>query len=245
MDNNITNLYKLINFTNKKTTLNELDNYVIIENGSFILQDAFKTCVYSFDFLKDIDNCFIKKEDLVKTITKNAKYYVEDINNEQMIIKAETKNGETLFTVPFTKGTLDLSSIINNEFKCNNLIKTNGISLKAMLKDQSSNLTFKFKDDSLLVSLYDDNEEEKDSSSTKEFDDNNFMNFNDEFGVLCTMDVESSDDSIAQISGQTIADTITQFRLVKKNSDLSIQFNNICFALSNLNLTIYLLSNKI
>lgn len=230
MENNITNLFKLINFTNKKTLINDLDDNIFIENGSFILQDSFKTCVYSFDFLKDIDNSFVKKEDLLKTVTKNGKYFVEDINSERMIIKVETKTSEDRFTVPLTKKSINLTSLIEQSLSCDNLIKANGIDLKAMLKGQSSNITFKFEDEKLLVSL----------------DDNvSFVDFNDEFGAFCSMDVIKSDDSISQLTGQSITDTITQFRLVKKNSELNISFNNNCFCFNNLNLTIYVLSNKI
>lgn len=230
MENNITNLFKLINFVNKKTLINDLDDNVFIENGSFILQDSFKTCVYSFDFLEDIDNCFIKKEDLLKVVTKNGKYFVEDITSDSITIRVETKAGEQTHIVPLSKKNINLSSIIEKSLHCKNLIHTNGIDLKAMLKGQSSNITFKFGENDLLVSL-DDNE--------------SFINFNEEFGTFCKMDILESDDSIAQLSGQAITDTITQFRLVKKNSDLNIKFNNNCFCFNNLNLTIYLLSNNL
>lgn len=230
MENNITNLFKAINFMNKKTLIPTFDDFIIIENGSFILQDAFKTYVFSFDILNNTCNCVISKADLLKLKTKNAKYFLESVNDEGLKIKIVTKDTENEAVLPTTKRFINMESIIKKEFLCTNCIETNGINLKSILNGYKDAISFKFDGDAVMVSMGSDSP---------------FVDFNAEFGELCELNIIESNDSIAQIIGQNIVDAIGQFGLVKKNSTINIKFNSNCFVLSNTNLTIYIASNKL
>lgn len=230
MENNITNLFKSINFMNKKTLIPTYDDFILIEDGSFILQDAYKTYVYSLEKLKDIGNYFFYKAELLKLKTKNAKYILEDIKADTMIVKIVTKDTEKLEMVPLIKKCINIKQIISKEFLYSNSFETNGINLKAILNGYKDNITFKYINDNVYVSM--------DESSSD-------INFNEEFGELCTLSVLESNDAIAQTVGQNIVDAIGQFGLVKKNSTIKISFNEKSFAITNNNLTIYILSNKL
>lgn len=230
MENNITNLFKALNFMNKKTLLPVFDDNIIIENGSFILQDAFKVYVFKFDILKDVPNSFVNKNDFLKLKTKNAKYFLESVSDNALTIKIVTKDSETEASVSITKRFLNISSIIESEFTCSNCIETNGINLKSILNGYKDVITFKIEDEKVMVSMGADSP---------------FIDFNAEFGELCELNIIKNNDSIAQTVGQNIVDAIGQFGLVKKNSLLTIKFNDKCFELSNSNLTIYITSNKI
>lgn len=230
MENNITSLFKAITFMNKKTVIPAYDDYILIENGNFILQDAYKTYILHFDVFKNVGNFVFNKADLIKIKTKNAKYFIEDISNDVMCVKIITKDSEKIESIPLIRRYLNHLSLVERDFTCSNSINTNGISLKSILNGYKDDITFKFIDGEVHVAMGADSP---------------YVHFNNEFGELCTLSVESHDNSIAQTVGQNISDTIGQFGLVKKNSDLNIKFNENCFVLSNTNLTIYISSNKI
>lgn len=230
MENNITNLFKAINFMNKKTLIPTYDDYILIEDGSFILQDAYKTYVFSFDVLKNQGDYFFYKSDLLNLKTKNAKYFLEEIRSGLLFIKIVTKDSERVESIPLSKKSIGIKNIIAKEFTYSNSFETNGINLKAILNGYKDNITFKYIDNTIYVSMDENNTD---------------VNFNEEFGELCTLSVLESNDAIAQIVGQNIVDAIGQFGLVKKNSTIKISFNEISFAITNNNLTIYILSNKL
>ena len=224
------NYMSFLCYNNKKTLIPTYDDCILIEDGGFILQDAYKTYVYSLEKLKDIGNYFFYKADLLKLKTKNAKYFLEDIKVDTMIVKIVTKDTEKLEMVPLIKKCINIKQIISKEFLYSNSFETNGINLKAILNGYKDNITFKYINDNVYVSM--------DESSSD-------INFNEEFGELCTLSVLESNDAIAQTVGQNIVDAIGQFGLVKKNSTIKISFNEKSFAITNNNLTIYILSNKL
>lgn len=230
MENNITNLFKAINFMNKKTLIPTYDDFIFIEDGSFILQDAYKTYVFSFDILKNQGNYFFYKSDLLNLKTKNAKYFIEDIRSGLLFIKIVTKDSEKFETISLLQKSINLKDVIAKEFVYSNAFETNGINLKAILNGYKDNITFKYNNDSVYVSMN---------------EDNLYVNFNEEFGELCTLSALQSNEAIAQTVGQYIVDAIGQFGLVKKNAIIKISFNETSFAITNNNLTIYILSNKL
>lgn len=230
MENNITNLFKAINYMNKKTLIPTFDEYIFIENGSFILQDAYKTYVYSLSKLQNFDNYFFSKEHLISLKTKNAKYFLEEIRDNQMFVKITTKNSEEIKTVPLLKKCINITNIISKDFSCLNTINANGMSLKLILSGYSDNLTFKSINKNIFINIG---------------DDESAIDFNELFGDMCFLESINSDDSASQIPATCLVEAIGQFGLVKKNPNLNISFNEKCFSLNKENLTIYILSNHL
>ena len=234
MDNNVTLLFKAINYVNKKTLIPIIDDYIFIENGTFILQDAYKTYALRLDILKDIGNCVILKSDFISLKQKNSKYFIDSFTHEFLKIKVVTKDSEKMVSLPYLKKNINLYSILEEEFKFSNCIETNGISLKAILSGFKDDISFKFNDNKIMVSMGEKNPNDIES----------FIYFNDEFGAFCSFTVNRADSITSTIVGENLVEAISQFGLVKKNSIIQINFNENYFLITNSNVSIYISSNR-
>lgn len=229
MENNITQLFKAMTYMNKKTLIPTLDDFIFIEDSSFVLQDAFKTYILSLDILSKINGYALKKSDLLDIKIKNTKYFIHSIDEYNLNIMLVSKDSEKLVQIPIHKRCINILPIIKSEFMCSNLIETNGVNLKALLKGCKDIVSFKIENNCACIAMGEDAE---------------FISFNDEFGELCTLNIIKDSFAEAKTCGQNIVDTITQFGLVKKNSTLNISFFEKCFIFNNNNITIYFTTNK-
>lgn len=229
MENNITTLFKALTYANSKTLIPAFDDLIYIEDSKFVLQDAFKTYTLSLDILSCINGYALKKSELLAIKTKNAKYFIDSISNNLLYVKLVTKDSEKVVQVPLIKQCIGLLPIIEKEFNCSNLIQTNGVNLKAILKGCKDIISLKTENNRTFIAMGEDAE---------------FVSFNDEFGELCSFDIINDSNAIGKTCGQNIFDAISQFGLVKKNSTLEISFNEKCFVFSNNNIKIYFTTNK-
>lgn len=229
MENNITTLFKALNYMNKKTLIPAFDDFIFIEDGKFVLQDAFKTYTLSLDILSEVNGYAVSKAELLKIKTKNTKYFIDSIANDTLYVKLVSKDSERTTQLPLIKRCVNILPLVEEEFKCSNLIETNGINLKAILNGCKDVISFKTENNCTYIAMGEGSD---------------FVSFNDEFGELCLFNVINDVNSEGKTCGQNIVDTISQFGLVKKNSTLHISFNEKCFIFNNNNIKIYFTTNK-
>lgn len=229
MENNITTLFKALTYMNKKTLIPAFDDFIFIEDCKFVLQDAFKTYTLSLDILSKVNGYALSKAELLKIKTKNTKYFIDSVENNMLSIKLVSKDSEKLVQVPLVKRCIGVLPLVEEEFKCFNLIETNGINLKAILNGCKDIISFKTENNCTYIAMGEGSD---------------FVSFNDEFGELCSFNVIDNFDSEGKTCGQNVVEAISQFGLVKKNSTLHISFNEKCFIFSNNNIKIYFTTNK-
>lgn len=228
MDNNITCLFKAIKFTNKKTMLPELDEYIFIENGLIILQDSHKTFSMNLPILSD-KGCFaIRRDDFLKIKIKSGKYFLKDVTDSELIIEAATSKESTIKTIPIIKKYVGLKKVIDTEFITSNSIETNGVNFKAIFKGYHDIITLKFIQGKLWINM-----------------EENEVEFNAHLGEMCSADVILANDCEASTTGQSIVDAIDTLGLTKKDNLVSLEFNPNVFVVSKNNIRVYVYSHKL
>lgn len=222
----ISNLIKALGYMNKSTLIPTYDNYIIFENNKIILQDAYKT--YTMDLGINLENNFVlAKDDLLKVKSKNSKYYITNISENNITVEIKSKAKEESKIIEVEKRTLNHNKIIYKSFHSDNLISTNGINLKALLSGMKESITLELVEDTIYIYI-----------------NNNKVSFNECFGDICTLDVISKGNNTVITSGQNIVDALNQFGLTKKDNLCNISFNKNGISLMHNNITIHINSNK-